>query len=127
MDLSQATIAQIAVNARDLARATAFYRDVLGVPHLFDAPPAMSFFRCGDVRLMLGVAEKGEFDHASSILYFKVADIEAAHRDLSARGVKFRAAPRFVAPLGERELWLSFFEDSEGNVLALSAERPKRA
>jgi methylmalonyl-CoA/ethylmalonyl-CoA epimerase len=123
MDLAQATLAQVSVNARDLRRAVAFYRDTLGVPHLFDAGPALSFFLCGGVRLMVSTAEKGEFDHASSILYFQVADIDTAHRDLSAKGVKFRDQPHFVAPLGKKELWMSFFDDTEGNVMAITAEK----
>ena len=118
-----AAIRQISVNARDLPRATAFYRDSLGIRHLFDAPPQMSFFDCGGIRLLVGVAEKGEFDHPSSILYFQVADIDAAHRELSGKGVKFREPPHFVAPLGRKQLWLAFFHDTEGNVMALSAEK----
>ena len=115
-------IRQISVNAHDLPRAIAFYRDTLGLHHLFDAPPQMSFFDCGGIRLLLGVAEKAEFDHRSSILYFAVDDIGRAHRDLKERGVKFRDEPHLVAKLPGREIWLSFFEDSEGNVLALNSE-----
>ena len=115
-------IKQVSVNARDLARATAFYRDTLGVRHLFDAPPQMSFFDCAGIRLLVGVAEKAEFDHPSSILYFDVPDIQAAHRDLEARGVKFRDEPHLAAKLPDREIWLNFFDDTEGNVLALTSE-----
>ena len=115
-------IKQISVNARDLPRATAFYRDALGIRHLFDAPPQMSFFDCGGIRLLVGVAEKGEFDHPSSILYFNVEDIRAAHADLKSRGVVFRDEPHRVAKLADREIWLNFFDDSEGNVLALTSE-----
>jgi methylmalonyl-CoA/ethylmalonyl-CoA epimerase len=117
-------IKQIAVNARDIARATAFYRDKLGMRHLFDAPPQLSFFDAGGVRLMLGVAEKGEFDHAASILYFDVKDIEGAYADLKAKGVKFRDTPHCVARLATHEFWLAAFEDSEGNVMALASDRP---
>jgi methylmalonyl-CoA/ethylmalonyl-CoA epimerase len=125
MPATLAAIQQIAVNARDLARATAFYRDRLGLKHLFDAPPQMSFFDCGGIRLLVGVAEKPEFDHASSILYFRVDDIAAAHRELAARGVKFRDEPHVVARLPDREIWMAFFDDSEGNVHALTSE-PRR-
>ena len=123
MPATLAAIQQIAVNARDLGRATAFYRDRLGLKHLFDAPPQMSFFDCGGIRLLVGVAEKPEFDHASSVLYFRVDDIASAHRDLQARGVKFRDPPHLVARLRDREIWLAFFDDSEGNVHALIEER----
>ena len=115
-------IKQISVNAHDLPRATAFYRDTLGIRHLFDAPPQMSFFDCGGIRLLVGVAEKKEFDHPTSILYFNVDDIGAAHADLKARGVAFRDEPHRVAQLADREIWLNFFDDSEGNVLALTSE-----
>ena len=116
-------IQQIAVNVRDLPRASAFYREKLGIRHLFDAPPKMSFFDCGGIRLMLGVAEDREFDHPSSILYFSVPDIAVAHAQMSARGVAFRDAPHLVAKLPDREIWMAFFEDGEGNVLAITEER----
>src|SRR5258706_1860615 len=108
-------IKQISVNARDLPRATAFYRDTLGIRHLFDAPPQMSFFDCGGIRLLVGVAEKKEFDHPSSILYFGVEDIGAAHPGLQGRGRGFRHEPHPVAELAHREIWLNIFDDSEGN------------
>jgi predicted enzyme related to lactoylglutathione lyase len=116
-------ITQISVNARDLPRATAFYRDRLGIRHLFDAPPQMSFFDCGGIRLLVGVAEKGELDHPSSILYFDVDDIDAAYAGLKAKGVVFRDTPHRAARLADREVWLTFFDDSEGNVLALTSEK----
>ncbi len=120
-----AAIQQIAVNARDLARATAFYRDRLGLKHLFDAPPHMSFFDCGGIRLMLSLPEKPEFDHASSILYFRVDDIARAHEDFAAKGVKFRDKPHLVARLPDRQIWMAFFDDSEGNMHAITSETRK--
>lgn len=122
--LATATLSQVSITAHDLPRAAAFYRDTLGLPHLFDAGPAMAFFRCGGVRLMVAVPER-EFDHPSSILYFAVPDIDAAHRDLEAKGVRFRDRPRIVAPLGDKDLWMTFFEDSEGNVLAMTQEKAR--
>lgn len=116
-------IGQIAVNARDLDRAVAFYRDSLGIPLLFQVPK-MAFFDCAGVRLMLGVAEEPEFDHPSSLLYFSVEDIAATHGALAGRGVSFRGEPHLVAKLPDREIWMAFFDDSEGNVLALMSEKP---
>lgn len=115
-------IGQIAVNARDVERATAFYRDKLGMKLLFKAPPNLAFFECDGVRLMLSPPSEAEFDHPSSVLYFKVQDIQAAHTELSSRGVAFRDAPHLVARLPDHELWMTFFADSEGNVLALMSE-----
>lgn len=111
-------IAQIAVNARDLERATAFYRDRLGLPLLFQVP-GMAFFRCGDLTLMLGLPSEPEFDHPASILYFDVADIDAAHEALTQRGVTFRSKPHVVHREAERQMRLAFFTDTEGNTLAL--------
>lgn len=115
-------LAQVAIPAKDLARASAFYKK-LGLKHLFDAPPGLSFFDCGGVRLMVEVPSAPEFAHRSSILYFRVADIEGDFARLKDAGVAFRDTPHRVAKLPDREIWMCFFEDSEGNVHALTAER----
>ena len=115
-------IVQVSVNVKDMARAKAFYRDRLGFKHLFDAGAGLSFFDCDGVRLMLAVAEKAEFDHPGSILYFKVEDILGAHRELAGRGVVFAEAPRLVAKMPGHDLWMAFLRDSEGNPIALSCE-----
>lgn len=116
-------IGQIAIITKDLPRATAFYRDVLGLSFLFEAP-GLAFFQCGGIRLMLGGAESPEFDHPSSILYFNVADILEAHRILAGRGVTFREEPHLIHKAGNQALWMAFFTDSEGNFFALMAWRP---
>lgn len=115
-------IAQVAVNVRALPRAIAFWRDVLGLKFLFEVPGHMAFFDVAGVRVMLALPEKPEFDHPSSILYFAVQDIHAAHARLAERGVAFRSEPVLVAKMPDHELWMAFFEDSEGNPLALSCE-----
>ena len=114
-------IHQISIRTTDTARAVTFYRDVLGLKLLFQAPPHLAFFDCGGVRLMLGPAEP-EFDHQGSVIYFAVDDIKGAHAALAALGVKFRTEPHLIAKLPDREVWLTDFLDSEGNVLALMAE-----
>jgi methylmalonyl-CoA/ethylmalonyl-CoA epimerase len=119
-------IGQISVNVHDLDRAVAFYRDVLGMQHLFTVPK-MSFFNCGDIRLMLAIPERADLDHPSSILYFKVADIHQAHDTLKSRGVRFETKPMLVAPMATHNLWLAEFRDSENNVLSLMCEMPKKA
>ncbi|HKZ78244.1 MAG TPA: VOC family protein [Pyrinomonadaceae bacterium] len=113
------SIGQIAVNARDLERAVAFYRDQLGMKLLFTVPPKLAFFDCDGIRLMLSLPDKPEFDHASSILYFNVADIQEAHKMLVDRGVQFTEEPNFVANMGSCDLWIGFFRDSEDNTLAI--------
>jgi methylmalonyl-CoA/ethylmalonyl-CoA epimerase len=116
-------IGQIAINVRDLQRAVAFYRDTLGMRFLFQAPGGLAFFDVGSVRLMLGVAEKPEFSHPASILYYKVPDIGAAYETLTSRGVTFLDEPHLIAKMPDHELWMTFFRDSEENVLALMEER----
>ena len=116
-------IGQIAVVVRDVARATRFYRDTLGMRLLFEAPPGLAFFDCGGVRLMLGVAEKPEFAHPASIIYYRTDDIIGAYDALRARGVAFIDEPHLIARMPNHELWMVFFRDSEENVLALMEER----
>ena len=114
-------IHQVSIRISDIERAVRFYRDTMGLKLLFQAPPQLAFFDCCGVRLMLSPPEP-EFDHQGSVLYFAVDDIKAAHTALAAAGVTFRTAPHLVAKLPDREVWLTDFEDSEGNVLALMSE-----
>jgi len=122
MSIQLSNIGQIMVNVRDLDHAVEFYRDVLGMPYLFTAPN-MAFFQCGDVRLMLGVAEKPEFDHPASIIYYRVDDVHAAYETLRERGVKFEHEPTIAHRTDDYELWLVFFRDVDNNVLALMCEK----
>lgn len=117
-------IAQIAVNVHDVERAANFYQQKLGMKLLFRAPPNLAFFDCDGIRLMLSPPAKPEFDHPSSIIYFKVADIQQATRTLTERGVTFEEQPTFVANMGSYDLWLASFRDSENNMLALMSEVP---
>jgi len=114
-------IGQIGINVKDLDRAVAFYRDVLGMRPLFQVP-RLAFFDCGGVRLMLSPAETAEFDHAASVIYYKVDDIQAAHATLLERGVPFDGEPHLIARMPDHELWMAFCRDPEGNVLALMSE-----
>jgi methylmalonyl-CoA/ethylmalonyl-CoA epimerase len=121
LELTQ--IGQIAINVSDLQRAVAFYRDTLGMRFLFQAPGGLAFFDVGGIRLMLGVAEKPEFSHPASILYYKVSDIGAAYETLTRCGVTFMDEPHLIAKMPDHELWMTFLRDSEENVLALMEER----
>jgi len=114
-------IGQIAINVHDLERATAFYRDVLGLPLLFTVPN-LAFFDCAGVRLMLSRAESPEFDHPSSILYFRVPDMDAAYQKLVERGAQIYAPPRLIAPMPTYDLWMAAFRDTEGNIHQLMSE-----
>ncbi len=115
-------LGQIAINVKDVDRAAAFYKEKLGLNLLFKAPPGLAFFDCGGVRLMLDRAEKPEFDHPSSVLYFAVPDIQGAYQKLRKSGVHFEDEPHLIARMPAHNLWMTFFRDSEENLLALMSE-----
>jgi catechol 2,3-dioxygenase-like lactoylglutathione lyase family enzyme len=124
LPLGISRLGQIAINVYDVDRATAFYRDTLGLPLLFTAG-TLAFFDCGGVRLMLSRPEKPEFDHPSSILYFTVPDIVSAHQHMLSRGVHFEDTPHLIAKMPTHDLWMTHFRDPEKNLLALMCEMPK--
>jgi catechol 2,3-dioxygenase-like lactoylglutathione lyase family enzyme len=117
-------LGQVALTVADVPRAVDFYRDALGLPLLFQAPPGLAFFDCGGIRLMLSQPE-GDFKpgSSSSVLYFRIADIEGMHRAFSSRGVKFIDEPHLIAKMPDHELWMCFFKDPDGNALALMEEK----
>jgi methylmalonyl-CoA/ethylmalonyl-CoA epimerase len=117
-------IGQIAIRARDIGRAVRFYRETLGMRFLFEVPN-LAFFDCGGIRLMLSTAESAEFDHPGSVLYYKVADINASYDALKKCGVEFIDQPHLIAQLADHDLWMVFFRDSEENTLALMSEVPR--
>jgi len=125
-NLGIANIGQISIIVKDVERATAFYRDVLGLPLLFTVP-GMAFFDCGGVRLMLGTPSSPEYDHPSSILYFRVPDIQAGYQRLMQHSVEIVAPPRLIAPMPAYDLWMTAFRDSEGNIHQLMSEVPRSA
>ena len=122
MNLSNSSIGQLSIPVDDLERAVAFYRDVLGLPFLFQAPPQMAFFMCGPVRLLVGVLPPGQKAQRGSAIYFRVPDIHAVHATLAQKGVRFLVAPHVVHRTPQQELWLAEFIDPDGNPLALMAE-----
>ena len=117
-----AQIGQIAVPVSDIDRAIAFYRDTLGMRFLFRAPPGLGFFDCAGIRLMLDAPAKAQAENYSSVIYYKVPDLHAAFETLTARGVVFAAKPHLIAKLPDHELWMAFFRDPDGNLLALMSE-----
>lgn len=114
-------IGQIAVTVRELERAKTYYRDTLGMRFLYEFP-GLAFFDCGGIRLIMSVPESAEFDHPASVLYYSVADISATHATLVSRGVTFERDPHIIARLPDRDVWMAFFRDSEGNLLGLMSE-----
>jgi methylmalonyl-CoA/ethylmalonyl-CoA epimerase len=123
--LAQATVGQLLIPVEDLDTAVPFYRDTLGLPFLFTAPPQMSFFQCGNVRLLVGVPEGNQPRQRGSMIYFKVTDIKAVHARLAKLGVNFPSEPHLVHRAATYDLWLAEFRDPDGNQLALMSEVPK--
>ncbi len=124
MNLSDSSVAQIMIPVEDFERGTSFYRDILGIPFLFAAPPQMAFFICGSVRLLVGVMPPGQQAQRGSAIYFQVSDIEAVYSSLKAKGVQFLASPHLINRTPNSELWLAEFRDPDGNQLALMTEVP---
>lgn len=122
MNLANAKVGQLLIPVEDFERGIAFYRDVLGIPFLFSAPPQMAFFNCGGIRLLVGVMPAGEKAQRGSAIYFQVEDIQAVFSELTAKGATFRAAPHVVHRMPKAELWLAEFFDPDGNQLALMSE-----
>ena len=121
-------VAQVAIPVHDLERAKAFYGGKLGLQHLFDAPPGLAFFRCGETRLMLSQPE-GPETAGSSIVYYAVPDAAEAQRRLESAGVTFEEGARCIATLATGEVWLAICRDSEGNLIGMLSEgaRPPAA
>jgi methylmalonyl-CoA/ethylmalonyl-CoA epimerase len=116
-------IGQIALTVANIERSAAFYRDAVGLRFLFAPATNLAFFDTGGTRLMLSAAE-GEFTPGSStVLYFRVPDIDAAHGEMTARGVAFVDAPHLVARMPDHELWMCFFRDPDAHTLALMCEK----
>lgn len=116
-------LGQVALTVRDMERSIAFYRDAVGLRFLFAPAPTLTFLTIGDVRLMLSAPEGDFAPGGSTVLYLRVADIDAEHAALVARGVAFIDAPHLVARMPDHELWMCFFRDPDGHTLALMSER----
>jgi len=121
--LTLGPIGQISRSVRDINQAESWYRDVLRLPHLYTFGK-LAFFDCGGTRLFLS---ENENSGAESILYLRVADIVAAHRELQSRGVVFADAPHMIHKHGDgTEEWMAFFNDPEGRPLAIMSQvKPK--
>lgn len=110
-------VAQIALSVTDLGRAKAFYSELLGLSPLFDAGK-MSFLDAGGVRIMLS-AQGGKPGDRGTLVYLKVADVRTAHEQLSSKGVHFEQPPHVIGRVAERDIWLAWCADPDGNLIGL--------
>jgi len=118
-------IGQIGITITDVERAIGFYRDMLGMKFLFQAG-SLAFFDCAGVRLMLSPSEKPGETY-SSILYFRVPDIQAASRALESRGVVLEHSAHLVARMPDHDLWMAFLRDPDRNLLGMMSEVSRAA
>jgi Predicted enzyme related to lactoylglutathione lyase len=125
--VSLSRIKQIAIPVHTLDKAKAFYRDTLGLRHLFDAPPALSFFDCGGVQLMLAgpEAQGKDGDQQHAVLFYDVSDIKKAHARIKSSGAKSLEEPRMITRMNGREIWISSVSDGQGNVVGLMSDVPE--
>jgi methylmalonyl-CoA/ethylmalonyl-CoA epimerase len=115
-------LGQVAISVKDVERATRFYRDVVGLPLLFTAPPGLAFLQCGGVRVMLAQPEKESEAKSASVLYFSVPDIQAAYKRMKERGAVFEGEPHMIAKMPTHDLWMVFFRDTEDNLMGMMSE-----
>jgi methylmalonyl-CoA/ethylmalonyl-CoA epimerase len=124
MPFSLGRIGQIALAVRDVDKAEAFYESTLGLRKLYRYGD-LTFFDCCGVRLLLEKAHDPNNAHHGSPIYFSCHDIALAVRELQARGVSFSAPPHLIAKMDDHDLWMAFFNDPNGHILALMHEAPK--
>jgi methylmalonyl-CoA/ethylmalonyl-CoA epimerase len=117
-------IKQVAIPVKEIREATRFYRDVLGMKHLFDAPPALSFFDCGGIQLMLSgpEAQGKDGNEQHPVLFYDVSDIKATHARIKAAGAQSIQEPHIIAKMNGREIWIGFVSDGQGNSVGLMSD-----
>lgn len=120
---------QVAYTVSNLDRSVRFFRDTLGIPFLFSAPPGLAFLDLDGVRLMLSEAkrEAGSVAEQNSTLYLRCPSIESSCAALSSRGVEIADEPHVVARVGESEVWIAFIRDPDGTLVGLMEEVPASA
>ena len=128
--MTLSAIGQIAFVVRDIEASTAFYKDKLGIPFLFSAPPKLAFFDLAGIRLMLAEPKNETENHkigTNSVIYFKVDDIQSVFETIKGRGVEVAEEAHLVATMGTIELWMAFFRDIDQNLIGVMSEVPVKS
>ncbi|HUO84730.1 MAG TPA: VOC family protein [Thermoanaerobaculia bacterium] len=117
--LASAKIGQVALTVSDIQKAREFYEGKLGLKLAIDAG-SMLFFDCGGTMLLLSLPEKDLGVAADgAAIYLSVDRIDDRWKELKARGVTFVDEPHLIHRDGGRSLWMTFFRDPDGHLLAL--------
>ncbi|HET6333666.1 MAG TPA: VOC family protein [Polyangiales bacterium] len=124
MSFSLGPVGQVALNVANADRSEVFFGETLGLRKLFRFG-TLVFFDCAGLRLLLEQSESTAAIESASPIYFRVADIALARRELEARGVTFVDQLHCVAPMPDHDLWMTFFRDPDQHLLALMMEAPK--
>jgi DNA-binding CsgD family transcriptional regulator/catechol 2,3-dioxygenase-like lactoylglutathione lyase family enzyme len=123
-ELELGPIGQISRSVADIAAAEAWYRDVLGLRHLYTFGN-LCFFDCGGTRLMLAAGESATVDRY--VIYFRVPDIHAACAVLGERGATFEGAPHIIHTHADgTEEWMAFVHDNEQRLVGLMCQVPRK-
>jgi methylmalonyl-CoA/ethylmalonyl-CoA epimerase len=117
-------VGQIAIAISDLEKAIYFYEKILKLELLFQVPPGLAFFNCGEVRLMLTTLQGEERDHNTSAVYYRITEIEAVFEELKALQVDIERVPQMAAKMEDHELWIGFIRDPDNNLVGLMEEKP---
>jgi len=117
-------IGQIAIAISDLEESVYFYEKILKLEKLFDVPPNLAFFNCSGVRLMLTTLQGDEADHNTSVIYYRITEIEQVFDELKALQVGIERMPAMAAQMDDHELWIGFIRDPDNNLVGLMEEKP---
>lgn len=118
------SVGQIAIAITNIKKSVAFYQDILGLELLFEVPSGMAMFNCGGVRLMLTTLQGREEDHHTSVIYYRVDNIEESAQTIKKNGVTFIQEPQLVAKMVDHDLWIGFVRDPDENLVGIMAELP---
>lgn len=117
-------IGQIAVAISDFETAKNFYQKILNLPLLFDVPPNLAFFDVSGIRLMLTTLQGDPKDHHTSVIYYKVKNIEAVFKSLECQQVNIERQPQLTAKMADHQLWMGFIRDPDNNLIGIMEEKP---